>query len=222
MLTGHTGKTHVSQTPHHPLSFDFVASWTCEHCQIFCFPRSDRSAPPRAVPRAVRAVRLDKDSVRRPCHSGMSDFQALMASYLMTDYLTYPHVSPPTPNNKLAVKAAHTCTDMQVRWPIPAQDGSVQSGKLHHDQKKSYHLQSTQEDHDFYMNHCDAFWTARRCFSVWVCLYSLFPALNVCWYEAVSKVHRVPLIADWNYCSLDLFCLNSTWVSVLKIFHCWF
>lgn len=75
----------------------------------------------------------------------------------MTDYLTYPQVSPPTPKNKFAGKAAHTCPDMQVRWPIPAQDGSVQSGKLQPDQKKSHHLQSTQENHDFYMNHCDAF-----------------------------------------------------------------
>lgn len=45
-------------------------------------------------------------------------------------------LSTHSPNNKFAVKAAHTCTDMQVRWPIPAQDGSVQSGKLQHDQKK--------------------------------------------------------------------------------------
>lgn len=137
VFRGHTEKPHISQTHHHPLPFDFVASWTSEHCWIFCFPRSDRSAPPWAIPRAVRAVRLDKDSVKRPCHSGMSDFEALMASYLMTDSLTYPQVSPPTPNNRFAVEAAHTCPDMQVRRPIPAQDGSVQSGKLQCDQEKA-------------------------------------------------------------------------------------
>lgn len=153
----HTGKIYISQTHPHPLPFDFVASWTSEHCWILCFPRSDRSAPPRAAPGAVRAVRSDKGSVRGPCHSGMSDFEALLASYLMTDYLTYAQVSPPTPNNRFAVKATHACPDMQVRWPIPAQDGSVQSGKLQRDKIKSHHLQSTQEGHDFYMNHCDAF-----------------------------------------------------------------
>lgn len=131
MFTGHTGKTHISQTHHHPLPFDFVTSWTSEHCWILCFPRSDRSAPPRAVPRAVRAVRLDKDSVRGPCHSGMSDFEALMASYLMTDNLTYPQVSPPTPNNKFTVKATHTCSDTQVRWLKPAQENSSVTKRSH-------------------------------------------------------------------------------------------
>lgn len=87
----------------------------------------------------------------------------------------------------------------------PRMDGSVQPGKLQRDKIKSHHLQSTQEGHDFYMNHCEAFWTALRCLWLFVCLDSLFPALNVYWYEAVSEVHWLPLNADWNYCSPDVF-----------------
>lgn len=99
------------------------------------FPRADGPAPLQAAPGAVRAVRSGTDSVRKPCHSGMSDFQALTTSHLMTNYLTYPYVSLSTPNSSFAVKTDRASTDMQLGWLIPDQGGSLQSGNPQHDQK---------------------------------------------------------------------------------------